>query len=207
MSCTDPITSIDTLVRRAARYASGCGTMAVTEESEGDAFACASADLPDLVVLAMAFDDGASRFRVVTTNTTLAGLCTDYDPAMTCGGITAAQAFRAAITLDGTEAIIRVLFITGSTEGCLECTKAEVPVESMVGATVVTDGTDTYILAISPDSEVDDPVDCTTAEVSGETFARSALTPVGACGMWAWRVGYASLGGDFNNDFNNDFNI
>lgn len=206
MSCTDPILSLDAIVRRAARYSSGCGVMAVAETSEGDAFGCASADLPDLVVMAMAFDDGANTVRVVTTNTTIAGLCADYEPAMTCGGITAPQAFRAAVTLDGSTATIRVLFITDTTEGCLDCTKAEVPLEAMIGGTVVTDGTDTYVVAIAPDEAETDAVACANAEVSGTTFARAALTPVGSCGMWAWRVGYAELGGgDFSDDFSDDF--
>ena len=207
MSCTDPILSLDALIRRAARYADGCGALAVTEGDEGDAVACAQADTPSIVLAAMAFVEGASTFRVNTTNVSLAGLCGGYDLRMTCDGETAEQVFREAVTIDGTTATIRVLYVNTATEGCLGCSQAEVPLSAMVGATVVTDGTDTYILAISPDEEVDDAVDCATAEISGETFARAALTPVGSCGMWAWRVGYETLGGDFNNDFSNDFNI
>lgn len=193
MSCTDPILSFDAIVRRAARYADGCGAMAVGEGTEGDAFACTSADLPDLVALAMAFDDGADVLRVVTTNVTLAALCSGYDVAMECDGLTAAQAFRAALTVDGSTAVIRVLYITDTTEGCLECSKAEIALEAMVGATVVTDGTDTYILAMAPDVELTDALACADAEVSGTALTRSALTPIGDCGMWAWRVAYEAL--------------
>lgn len=207
MSCTDPILSIEALIQRAALYTSGCGALRYAEQSAEGAFDCDSADIPDLVLLAMAFDSGANTFRVEITNVDIADLCDrHYELRITCEGITASQALRETFTVGDGVATIRVLFVTGTTGACdTDCVQRGL--DDLVGATVVTDGVDSYVLAVAPD-DTPDELTCETGGIGGETYARASLSSVGGCGMRAWRVTDGALsGGDFNGDFNNDFNI
>lgn len=207
MSCTDPILSAASLLQRVVRYAGGCGSVGIVEASAGDPMDCTQTELPDLTLLSMAYDEGDSLMRVEITEATVDELCEVYTPRMDCVGISLSQGLREALTIDGDTATLRVLFINGETGACTtDC--AGVQLEQMVAASLVTDGTDTYILAIEPD-EAGDALDCATADVGSETFARSALTQVGTCDMWAWMVTQGEIEelGAFNDGFNNGFDI
>ncbi len=206
MSCTDPILSFEALIQRAVKYSAGCGALKYVEERGGDPLACAEADTPDLVLLAMAFDTDANVFRVAITNVSIDDLCENYSLRMECAGITASQALRETVNVGDGVGTIRVLFVSDANGECsAECVTGGL--EELIGSTVVTDGTDTYVLAIAPGDGPSD-LDCTSADVGAETFARSAIATVGSCGMRAWMVEEEELGGgDFNNDFSNDFNI
>lgn len=205
MSCTDPILSIEALIQRAARYSAGCGVMKYAEADAKSELTCDEADTPDLVLLAMAFDTTANVFRVEITETTIADLCSNYTLRVECAGLTVSQALREAVTVNPTEATIRVLYVTDTTGTCnTDCDYRGL--EELIGNTIVTDGTATYVVAVAPDSSPDD-ITCTTAEVGAQTFAKSSISQVSDCGIWAWRIEQGDLGGDFNDDFNDDFNI
>lgn len=206
MSCTDPILSFEALIQRAVKYSAGCAVLKYAETAEESAFTCAEADIPDLVLLAMAFDSGANVFRVAIAPADLSEICDNYSLRMECDGVTAAQALRETVTVDEGIATIRVLFIGRGEVGSCHTDCAERGLEDLIGATVVTDGTDSYIVAIAPE-ESPDELSCVDADVGSQAFLRGALTEVGSCGRWAWRIEEGELGGDFNDDFSNDFNI
>ena len=209
MSCENPLQSFGAVIQRAANYADGCGALRVTEVAEGDAIDCGTANLSDLTLLVMALDEAVDTLNVVTTNVLLADLCDDYSPAIDCDGVSVEQAMRAAVTVDGGTATIRVLYVTDGSGACLSCADAEMDLMHMAGASVVTDGTDTYILAVDPSSPVSTEVSCDTADVGGQTLARAALASLGSCGMWAWRVAYGDGvdDGAFDSGFGNGFDI
>ena len=207
MSCENPLQSFGAVIQRSANYVDGCGALRVTEVAEGDAIDCDTANLSDLTLMVMALDDTVDTINVATTNVALADLCDDYTAVIDCDGLSAEQAMRAAVTVDGGTATIRVLYVTDGEGDCLACEDAEMDLMHMVGASVVTNGTDTYVLVVDPSSAVATAVSCSTADVGAQTLARSALASLGSCGFWAWRVAYGVLLGDFNGDFSNDFNI